>query len=105
MEWQWFKQHSIAFKTVKKYLTESPVLKYYDVRDDVTIQCDAFETGLGTILTQSRQAISYARPRKLSINSATVRNLTSRYSKVIPTAKKQSSKMPKTTFYRLQTIR
>ena len=64
MEWQWFKQHSIAFKTVKKYLTESPVLKYYDVKDDVTIQCDAFETGLGTILTQSRQAVSYARPRK-----------------------------------------
>ena len=26
-EWQWLVQHSTAFNTVKKYLTDSPVLK------------------------------------------------------------------------------
>ena len=36
-EWQWLKQHSVAFNTVKKYLTESPVLKYYNVNEEVTI--------------------------------------------------------------------
>ena len=38
-------KYSIAFNTVKKYLTESPVLKYYKVNKEVTIQCDASETG------------------------------------------------------------
>ena len=55
VEWQWLKQHSIAFNTVKTYLTETPVLKYYDVKDDVTIQCDASETGLGAVLMQNGQ--------------------------------------------------
>ena len=60
VEWQWLKQHSIAFNTVKKYITETPVLKYYDVEDDVTIQCDASETGLGAVLMQNGQPVSYA---------------------------------------------
>ena len=58
-EWQWLKQHSIAFNTVKKYLTESPVLKYYNVNEEVTIQCDASETGLGAVLMQNGQPICY----------------------------------------------
>ena len=49
------KQHSIAFKTVKTYLTETPVLKY-----DVTIQCDDSERGLGAVLVQNGQPVSYA---------------------------------------------
>ena len=60
VEWQWLKQHSIASKTVKKYLTEFPVLKLYDVKDDVTIQCDASETTLGGVLIQNRKPVSYA---------------------------------------------
>ena len=38
-EWQWLTQHKVTFTTVKKYLTESPVLKYYSVNDEFTIQC------------------------------------------------------------------
>ena len=59
-EWQWLKQRSIALNTVKKYLTESPVLKYYNVNEEVTIQCDASETGLGAVLMQNGQPICYA---------------------------------------------
>ena len=40
LESQWLTQHKVAFNTVKKYLTESPVLKYYSVKDEFTIQCD-----------------------------------------------------------------
>ena len=59
-EWQWLKQHSVAFNAVKKYLTESPVLKYYNVNEEVTIQCDASETGVGVVLMQNGQPICYA---------------------------------------------
>ena len=59
-EWQWLKQHSVAFNTVKKYLTESPVLKYYNVNEEVTIQCDTSETGVGVVLMQNGQPICYA---------------------------------------------
>ena len=59
-EWQWLKQHSIAFNTVNKYLTESRVLKYYIVKEEVTIQCDAYETALGAVLMQNGQPICYA---------------------------------------------
>ena len=60
VEWQWMTQHSIAFNTVKKYLTESPVLKYCNVNEEVTIQCDASETGLGAVLMQKGQPVCYA---------------------------------------------
>ena len=56
-EWQWLTQHSIAFNTVKKYLTESPVLKYYNVNEEVTTQCDASKTGLGAVLMQKGQPV------------------------------------------------
>ena len=59
-EWQWLTQHKVAFNTVKKYLTESPVLKYYSVNDEVTIQCDASDTGLGAVLLQKGQPVCYA---------------------------------------------
>ena len=45
-EWCWLEQHQKAFDTVKRYLADAPVLKYYDISKEVTIQCDASETGL-----------------------------------------------------------
>ena len=52
------KQHSIAMETIKKFLTEAPVLRYYDVTKPVTVQCDASQTGL--ILMQDGQPVCYA---------------------------------------------
>ena len=60
VEWCWFLQQQKAFTTVKQYLAEAPVLKYYDIKEDVTIQCDASETGLGVVLMQTGQPIAYA---------------------------------------------
>ena len=62
-EWQWLKQHSIAFNTVTKYLTEPQVLKYY-VNEEVKIQCDASETGLAAVLC--KMANRSAMPQELS---------------------------------------
>ncbi|KAL9961522.1 hypothetical protein ACROYT_G030478 [Oculina patagonica] len=44
VEWCWFEQHQKAFTTIKQYLADAPVLKYYDVNEEATIQCDASET-------------------------------------------------------------
>ena len=59
-EWYWLQQHQKAFDTVKWYLADAPVLKYYDINNEVTIQCDACETGLGAVLMQQGQPIAFA---------------------------------------------
>ena len=60
VEWCWLKQHEQAFTTVKEYLIKAPVLAYYDINKEVTIQCDASETGLGAVLLQDDQPVAYA---------------------------------------------
>ena len=37
VKWCWLKQHQQAFNNVKKALTKAPVLRYYDVKKEVTI--------------------------------------------------------------------
>ncbi len=36
------------------------MLRYYDISKEVTIKCDASDTGLGTVLMQDRQPIVFA---------------------------------------------
>ena len=60
VEFQWLEQHSIAMNTIKKFLTEAPVLRYYDVSKPVTVQCDASQSGLGAVLLQEGQPVCYA---------------------------------------------
>ena len=40
--------------------TRHPVLKYYDLNEEVTLQCDASETGLGAALLQNGQPVAFA---------------------------------------------
>ena len=56
----WSEQHNNAFDEVKKLVANHPVLKYYDVNDEVTIQCDASERGLGATLPQNGQPVAFA---------------------------------------------
>lgn len=44
-----------AFQSVKRLISHQPVLKYYNVHEEVTIQCDASEVGLGATLLQNGQ--------------------------------------------------
>ena len=46
--------------TIKKFLTEAPVLCYYDVSKPVTVQCNASQSGLGAVLLQDGQLLCYA---------------------------------------------
>ena len=56
----WSLQHDKAFKDMKKLVVQHPVLKYYDVSEEVTLQCDASERGLGATLMQKGQPVAFA---------------------------------------------
>ena len=45
-QFMWSEQHNKVYDEVKKLVANHPVLKYYDINDEVTIQCDASERGL-----------------------------------------------------------
>ena len=60
VEFQWLEQHSIAMNTIKKFLTEALLLRYYDVSKPVTVQCDASQSGLGPV--RLRSSIAAGRP-------------------------------------------
>ena len=55
----WQQQQEEAFTHIKNLVTSSPVLKYYNVKEDVTLQCDASETGIGAALLQASQPVAY----------------------------------------------
>ncbi|CAB4029631.1 Hypothetical predicted protein, partial [Paramuricea clavata] len=56
-EWCWLEQHEKAFKTVKDYLAKAPVLAYYDVNKEVTIQRPANSYALRALTeTETRYA-------------------------------------------------
>ena len=46
----WQSQQQQSFEQVKKLVTTTPVFKFYNVEEEVTIQCDASEKGLGATL-------------------------------------------------------
>ena len=56
----WESQQEEAFQTIKNMISSTPVLKYYDVVSETTIQCDASESGLGATLLQDRQPVAFA---------------------------------------------
>lgn len=59
-QFMWSEQHDKAFDEVKKLVAHHPVLKYYDINDEVTIQCEASERGLGATLLQNGQPVAFA---------------------------------------------
>ena len=56
----WESQQEEAFQTIKNMISSTPVLKYYDVVSETTIQCDASDSGLGTTLLQDGQPVAFA---------------------------------------------
>lgn len=60
IEWAWLPQQDAALENIKHLVTHHPVLKYYDLKEEVTLQCDASETGLGAALLQNGQPVAFA---------------------------------------------
>ena len=60
VEWHWNEVHERAFTDVMQLITNHPVLRYYDVSTEVTLQCDASQSGLGAALLQEGQPVAFA---------------------------------------------
>lgn len=58
--WHWDLQQEGAFKEVKQLVSTEPVLKYYNINVEVTVEWDASEIGLDTTLLQQGQPAAYA---------------------------------------------
>ena len=60
VEWSWTEEQTQAFENIKEAVTSAPVLKYFDPKADTEGQGDASEHGLGFVLMQDGQPVSYA---------------------------------------------
>ena len=49
----WSSEQDQAFTNVPRLVTEAPVLCYYNPTQDLTIQCDASQSGLGAAILQN----------------------------------------------------
>lgn len=56
----WSTECESAFDTLKKNLSESPCLAYFDVSKEVVIQVDSSQHGIGAVLLQEGRPIEYA---------------------------------------------
>ena len=55
----WQSQQEEATATIKRLVTEQPVLRYNDFEEEVTLQCDASEAGLATSFLQKGQPVAF----------------------------------------------
>ena len=60
VEWCWEDAQITALSQLKEAVTCTPVLRYYNLSDEVTLQCDASKSGLGAALLQNGQPVAYA---------------------------------------------
>ena len=60
VEWHWDEPQERAFEQLKETVSVSPILRYYNLQEKVTIQCDASQHGLGAVLLQGGQPVAYA---------------------------------------------
>ena len=56
----WAKQHDEAFATIQQLVIQHPVLKFYGTEEEITIQTDASNKGLGAVLLQNGQPVAFA---------------------------------------------
>ena len=60
IQWVWNEPQQTAFEKLKEMVTRTPVLRYYNLKEEVTLQGDASQSGLGTALMQNGQPVAYA---------------------------------------------
>ena len=60
IEWCWEDAQITALNQLKEAVTRTPVLRYYNLNEEVTLQCDVSQSGLGAALLQKGQPVAYA---------------------------------------------
>ena len=58
----WSKEYESTFNILKRNLSESPCLAYFDESKEVVIQVDSSKHGIGAVLLQEGRPIEYASP-------------------------------------------
>ena len=59
VDFHWDKSQQRSFEELKELCCSVPVLAYYDVTKDVTIQCDVSSYGLRGVLLQESRPVAY----------------------------------------------
>ena len=59
-EWMWTEEQETAFERIKKAVVGAPVLKYFDETEPTEGQGDASQDGLGFVLMQNGQPVTFA---------------------------------------------
>ena len=59
VEWIWTYEHDKAMNSIKKAITQVPVLKYFNDKERATLQCDSSGLGIGVALMQGGQPVAY----------------------------------------------
>lgn len=60
VEYVWDKEAADAFEQIKRLVTQTPILRYYDPSEPLTIQCDASQLRVGCVLLQAGRPVAYA---------------------------------------------
>ena len=59
-EWVWDQPQQEALQALKEAVASTPILRYYNLHEEVTLQCDASQFGLGAVMMQSGQLVAFA---------------------------------------------
>lgn len=58
--WVWSSSQQEAFDQIKKMITSSPVLAFYDPSGELTLENDASEYGIGSVLMQNGKPVAFS---------------------------------------------
>ncbi|XP_039453132.1 uncharacterized protein K02A2.6-like [Culex pipiens pallens] len=58
--WKWTSVEESEFNKVKSLVCDIKTLRYYDVNQPITIECDASSIGLGVVVYQRDEVVGYA---------------------------------------------
>ena len=58
--WTWSETQQTAFANIKGLVSNTPVLSFYDPNKDLTLENDASNYGIGSVLLQEGKPIAYA---------------------------------------------
>ena len=60
VQWAWGTDQETSLEALKKAVMSTPVLCYYNLQEEVALQCDTSQFGLGAALLQNGQPVAYA---------------------------------------------
>ena len=60
VQWVWREAQQAAFEALKRAVATTPVLRYYNLEEEVTLQCGASQSGLGAAILHNGQPVAYS---------------------------------------------